>query len=101
MCEILGQRVAKGATFDFREVVSIRSLRMMAAMERGRFVARMVAGTTYLEGYVVEQELKDEIADKTAHELLAGPPRNLWSPLPIGASNAQRRDRQDTVTAPA
>lgn len=53
--------------------------RAAAAREKAERIARMVQGTSALEAQAVDQAAYRRLVERSYHELLAGPPRRLWS----------------------
>ena len=50
------------------------------AAEKAAAIARMVQGTSALESQAVDPATYQEIVRQTAHELISGSRRRLWSP---------------------
>jgi transcriptional regulator with XRE-family HTH domain len=73
IAEALGMGVKIDAAID------IEDLRTQQALLKARRLARMVQATSGLEGQAVNEETVRQMETRTLHELLAGPPRRLWS----------------------
>lgn len=54
-------------------------LRATAARQKAERIARLVQGTSALEAQAVDQAAYRKMVERSYHELLAGPPRRLWS----------------------
>lgn len=52
-----------------------------AAEEKARWIVQMVQGTSALESQAVSQAEIEAMVRRTVHELMAGSPRKLWSPI--------------------
>ena len=55
------------------------AFRECVAREKARRLVSMVQGTSALEAQGLEAERLESMVERTAHELLAGPPRRLWA----------------------
>jgi transcriptional regulator with XRE-family HTH domain len=59
------------------EVTATELRRRRASELAGRLVGH-VQGTMSLEGQAVDRVYRDELAEQTLHELMAGPAKSLW-----------------------
>ena len=61
------------------EPVDADAMRLAAAREKAERIARLVQGTSALEAQAVDEAEYRRLVERSVHELLAGPPRRLWS----------------------
>ncbi len=61
------------------EAIDPDEFRERVALEKARHLARMVQGTSALEAQAVPPAEFRRLVARSVHELLAGPPRRLWS----------------------
>jgi transcriptional regulator with XRE-family HTH domain len=61
------------------EAIDPDEFRERAALEKARHLARLVQGTSALEAQAVPPAEFRRLVARSVHELLAGPPRRLWS----------------------
>jgi transcriptional regulator with XRE-family HTH domain len=61
---------------DQTDAEEARERQARAKAER---IARMVQGTSGLEGQAVDPAAYRRLVDRTFHELMAGPPRRVWA----------------------
>lgn len=61
------------------EPVDADDMRLAAAREKAERIARLVQGTSALEAQAVDEAEYRRLVERSVHELLAGPPRRLWS----------------------
>lgn len=59
--------------------MDVDSFRAQAAREKAERIARMVQGTSGLEGQGVDAREFERVVERTFHELMAGSPRRVWS----------------------
>jgi len=57
----------------------IDAMRRDQARSKAEAIARLVQGTSALEGQAVDHRTFQRLVDQSYHELLAGSPRRLWS----------------------
>lgn len=53
--------------------------RQRQARAKAEQIARMVQGTSGLEGQAIDRAEYDRVVERSFHELMAGSPRRLWS----------------------
>ena len=70
---------ALGLGLRFESRVDPGRLRQEQAERKARRLVALVQGTSGLEGQAVDREAVESMVEQTAHELLAGPKRKLWS----------------------
>ena len=61
------------------EPIDADEFREQVALEKAERLARMVQGTSALEAQAVPPAEFRKLVARSVHELLAGPPRRLWS----------------------
>lgn len=91
---MLGGRADAGAGASFAHVAAVAealgmpltaepvdadAMRLAAAREKAERIARLVQGTSALEAQAVDEAEYRRLVERSVHELLAGPPRRLWS----------------------
>jgi hypothetical protein len=70
---------ALGMRLNLEQEVGVADLREQQAMRKARRISKMVQATSGLESQALDPGDVDEMTRQTAHELLAGSPRKLWS----------------------
>lgn len=89
---ILGGRIDNATVANVRAVSSALGVKLTAtapstsydlqrreATAKAEKIAAMIQGTSALEGQAVDSELRRQIVQRTADELMAGSRRRLWS----------------------
>lgn len=61
------------------EAADVDEMRRAQARLKANRIARMVQGTSGLEGQAVDARTFERMVERTYHELLAGPSRRLWA----------------------
>lgn len=69
---------ALGVSLGVQEVESEEWCRQQAR-RKAEHVARLVQGTSALEGQAVDPMVYDQLVDRSYHQLMAGSRRRLWS----------------------
>ena len=69
---------ALGASFAIEETDPEELCRQQARRKAER-IARLVQGTSALEGQAVDQAAYDRLVERSFHQLMAGSRRRLWS----------------------
>lgn len=70
---------ALGVSLELRDR-DVDEVREEQARKKAQRVAKMVQGTSALEGQAVDGGTYNRLVDRSYHELLAGSRRRLWSP---------------------
>lgn len=69
---------ALGASFGIAETDS-EELCRQHARRKAEQIARLVQGTSALEGQAVDSASYNQLVERSYHQLMAGPKRRLWS----------------------
>ena len=76
---ILAIADALGLALRFDSQVAPHKLKREQAERKAKRLVALVQGTSGLEGQAVDRETVESMVEQTAHELLAGSKRRLWS----------------------
>jgi hypothetical protein len=76
---VLAIAEALGAGFHFDRNAGVEEFRELEARTKAEALVSMVQGTSGLEAQAVDPEALEQMVRRTAHELLAGSKRRLWS----------------------
>jgi transcriptional regulator with XRE-family HTH domain len=92
LCQVLGGQIdsvtvaniqavlsALGAELTVSTVCTSYNLRRRQAIAKAEKIMAMVQGTSALEGQAVDSELRQDMVQRTADELMAGSRRRLWA----------------------
>ena len=74
---VIAEALGLGLRFESR--VEPGRLKQEQAERKARSLVALVQGTSGLEGQAVDRGAVESMVEQTAHELLAGPKRKLWS----------------------
>jgi transcriptional regulator with XRE-family HTH domain len=69
---------ALGLDLHLGTKVAVKQFREQQARKKARRLVGMLQGTSGLEGQGLDAATLDRMTDRTARDLLAGPPRRLW-----------------------
>jgi transcriptional regulator with XRE-family HTH domain len=73
----IAESLGLGLRFDYK--VDTRDLKREQAERKAKRLVALVQGTSGLEGQAVDEMSVESMVEQTAHELLAGSKRKLWS----------------------
>jgi len=89
---ILGGRIDSATVANVRAISSVLGINLTAsttctsyeaqereATSKAEDIVAMVQGTSALEGQAVDPAVRQEMVNRTVHELMAGSKRRLWS----------------------
>jgi len=68
-----------GLEIRFDSKIDARKLKWDQAERKAKKLVSLVQGTSGLEGQAVDERAVESMVEQTAHELLAGSKRKLWS----------------------
>jgi transcriptional regulator with XRE-family HTH domain len=76
---VLAIAAALGLGIETRIETPARDLRARRARHKAARLVNLVQGTSALEAQAVDDDALRDMVERTVHELLAGPARNLWA----------------------